>query len=68
MIENSYVTAPEIIDGLPQTTKADKANHGFGVKSIKMIVEKYNGEIDFAIENDRFSLMILFFDDKIGNK
>lgn len=68
LIENSYVTAPEIIDGLPQTTKADKANHGFGVKSIKMIVEKYNGEIDFAIENDRFSLMILFFDDKMGNK
>lgn len=68
LIENSCINAPEIIDGLPQTTKADKANHGFGVKSIKMIVEKYNGEIDFAIENDRFSLMILFFDDKMGNK
>ena len=28
-----------------QTTKPDKRNHGFGLKSIRKIVEKYEGEI-----------------------
>lgn len=36
------------------TTKDDKASHGYGVKSIKSIAEKYNGIVNFAQVGDRF--------------
>lgn len=67
IIENSCAVEPKIIDGLPQTTKLDKYNHGFGVKSIKMIAEKYRGMVDFRVEKGRFVLMILFFSDNLGD-
>ncbi len=48
-------------DGLPQTTKADKDYHGFGMSSIKRIVEKYDGNLSVMVDNDEFILGIAFF-------
>lgn len=36
----------------PVTRKADKKKHGFGVKSIKKIVEKYHGDIQMYFHED----------------
>lgn len=36
------------------TTKADISRHGYGVKSIKSIAEKYNGMVNFSQTGDRF--------------
>lgn len=36
----------------PATRKTDKKKHGFGVKSIKKIVEKYNGDIQMYFNED----------------
>ena len=36
------------------TTKKDKTAHGFGVASIKMLAEKYNGMISFYERNGQF--------------
>lgn len=47
-------------DGLPQTTKEDKENHGFGTKSIESVVRKYNGELMMSVDDGRFNLDILF--------
>ncbi len=47
-------------DGLPATTKDDKSSHGFGMRSIKMIVKKYGGEITATTRGDIFCLNILF--------
>ena len=47
-------------DGLPQTTKADKAYHGFGTKSIRYVVEKYEGIMRYHQEKDAFIIDILF--------
>jgi len=41
------------------TTKSDKENHGFGLKSIRAAAEKYGGTIDFGQENHWFVLKIL---------
>lgn len=41
-------------DGLPLTDKKDKAYHGFGVRSIRHIAEKYKGELVVKKKNDRF--------------
>ena len=46
--------------GLPLTTSADKTIHGFGVKSMNMIVEKYGGTISFQLEDGVFNLNMLF--------
>lgn len=45
--------------GLPATTKLDKKNHGFGLKSIRYAVEKYGGSILVDMENSWFELKIL---------
>lgn len=47
-------------DGMPSTTKADKQNHGFGLKSIRYIVEKYGGRVSVKTDQDVFNLNILF--------
>ncbi len=41
-------------NGLPQTSKLDKDNHGIGLINTKSIVEKYNGKYKIKIENQRF--------------
>ena len=49
----------EFADGLPVTSKAEKEYHGFGVKSICHIAEKYDGEAVVKQEGERFILDIL---------
>ena len=46
--------------GLPVTSKEDKSYHGFGIKSMVMIVEKYGGTISFEVKDQVFNLNILF--------
>lgn len=36
------------------TTKVDTSRHGYGIKSIKSIAEKYNGMVNFSQIDDRF--------------
>lgn len=37
-----------------KTTKKDKKNHGFGLKTIRSIVKKYDGIYDLHFEKDKF--------------
>ena len=46
-------------DGYPVTTKADKGNHGFGLKSIRYTVEKYHGQLSFDLNDNWFELKML---------
>jgi two-component system sensor histidine kinase AgrC len=46
-------------NGELETTKKDKSSHGIGVKSIKRVVKKYNGMIDFFEESGEFCCHIL---------
>ena len=55
-IENYISEKPPLVGGLPVTTKADKENHGFGIKSIKNVVEEYNGLMYIAADNNIFTL------------
>lgn len=45
--------------GLPDTTKKDKINHGFGLIGIRKIAQKYFGEIDIEQDTDSFLLSIM---------
>ena len=60
-IENYYegnITLDE--NNLPISTKSDSNYHGFGTKSIDFIVKKYNGSLEISLDNNIFSLAILF--------
>ena len=46
-------------DGIPITTKKDKRFHGYGMKSMKKIVEKYGGSVMAGKANNWFELKIL---------
>lgn len=46
-------------EGLPVTTKEDKGFHGFGLRSMKMIVKKYEGFLSISEEDGCFSLKML---------
>lgn len=37
-----------------KTDKQNKSEHGFGIKSIKQIADKYDGSIEFNEENGVF--------------
>ena len=60
-VENSY-DGKEIIleNGLPLTSQDDKTSHGFGVRSIKRIVDKYKGFMNINYANNVFYLDVCF--------
>jgi hypothetical protein len=57
--ENYCEEAPVLENGLPNTTKKNKNYHGYGLKSIKMISQKYGGSMTIKVENNWFVLRIL---------
>ena len=58
--ENYFIGEIEIKSGLIETTKKDKNNHGFGIKSIHRVVEKYHGKLNLFVEADMFQLDVFF--------
>ena len=46
-------------ENLIATTKTDSKNHGFGLKSIRTAVEKYDGSLAFGVQQNWFELKIL---------
>ncbi|WP_026652043.1 ATP-binding protein [Butyrivibrio proteoclasticus] len=57
---NNYCENNIIIkNGYPVTTKADKGNHGFGIKSIRYTAEKYHGSLTFDLNDNWFELKVL---------
>ena len=47
-------------DGLPVSTKENMDYHGFGLKSVRYVVEKYGGNLVVGLENQIFSMDIIF--------
>lgn len=59
-IQNFFSKKLHFENGLPITTKKDKNYHGYGMQSIKMICEKYNGTLSINTNDNIFSVNILF--------
>ena len=57
--ENFIQAVPQMVDGMPQTTKADKENHGFGIRSMRLIAEKYSGHFMIHVDKSLFQLDIM---------
>ena len=59
-VENYFVGDPKVEDGLPKTSKGDTGFHGYGMKSIRMVAEKYDGIFSFKAEGGIFRVSVLF--------
>ena len=57
--DNYYQGDLTFRDGLPLTTKADASSHGFGMRSIRMLVQKYGGAMTASARDGVFHLNIL---------
>ena len=55
-IQNPFLVRPEIVDGLPQTSKK---GHGLGTRSIWYTVERLHGNCQFSVEGEEFILRII---------
>lgn len=58
-IENSNCEMPKLKKDIFVSSKNEKGMHGWGIKSVKQIVEKYNGEIEFQYTEEVFKVQIL---------
>ena len=63
---SNYYEGKIILDnnGMPKTTKLNNGYHGYGLKSIKLIVDKYDGDFKIDIKDSIFMIQILFTEQK----
>ena len=58
-VENPYDGERRFVDGLPLTTKDDPRYHGFGVRSMRMIVDRYDGVLSVRADDGVFAVNVL---------
>lgn len=57
--EYNFLETPlEMENGLPLTGKNNKDKHGFGLKSVRYIVEECKGNMEITVKNDTFNIRI----------
>ncbi|MDO5300586.1 MAG: GHKL domain-containing protein [Clostridia bacterium] len=66
VFRNTYGNKPDIRGGIPVSSKQDRENHGFGLKSIRYIAQKYGGQLNCQVEGQEFVLTLLF--QNVGQK
>lgn len=59
-IENSINEAPFMKNGRPVSVKQDKLRHGYGLKGVERIVNKYEGMITYQSKDKAFQVKLLF--------
>ncbi len=57
-IENAKISKESAQKQNFKTTKEDKINHGFGMKNMKRIVDKYDGTMNIKEEKESFCVLI----------
>ena len=58
-ISNYFSGTLQIEDGLPKTSKTgEEGFHGYGMKSMKLIAAKYQGELTFSASRGLFNLSV----------
>ena len=58
-VENYFEGNLEYAKGQLESTKKEKAFHGYGIKSIRYTVNKYDGAVDIDAKDNWFNLRIL---------
>lgn len=58
-VQNYFEGTIKYENGMPVTTKYEKNEHGFGIKSMRYTAEKYGGTITTNAKDNIFTLQIL---------
>ena len=58
--ENYYKGELAFENGLPQTQKSDRTSHGFGMRSIRLLAEKYGGDLKIRAQDGIYTISLLF--------
>ena len=59
-IDNYCENDLKIQNGVPITTKDNPSEHGYGIRSIQSVVQRYDGEFEISIVDHVFTLAIIF--------
>lgn len=57
-VENGCSSAPVEMNGSLQTSKADKALHGWGLQSVRTAAERYDGTVETEYSNHTFRAVV----------
>lgn len=60
-VKNRYVHQLQYENGVIQTSKFDRENHGFGLKSIRQVVENYQGRLKISHDDEFFTVDALLY-------
>lgn len=60
-MENSFNGKIIKNDGIIDTSHSDKNNHGLGLESVKMVLKKYDGTMEFEYDDSRFYTALLMY-------
>ena len=55
-VDNPYVGEVRFSDGMPESSKGDSLNHGFGFKSMRLVAERHGGTLTAGINGQTFRL------------
>ena len=55
----NYFTSKISSSDMPRTTKNDTIHHGYGLKSINQVADKYHGGMTISVENNWFKIKVL---------
>ncbi|MEE3431427.1 MAG: ATP-binding protein [Candidatus Enteromonas sp.] len=62
--DNFYEGEITVENGIYHTSKSDRFNHGYGIRSIDMIARKYGGFVDISAKNGIFVLQVTIPDEE----
>lgn len=60
-VENSYSSELVLDNGELKTTKKDKNHHGWGLKSVHVAAEQYNGTLETSFQDNTFRAIVTMF-------
>ena len=60
-IANSCIEEPIISKGNFKTSKTDKRHHGWGMKNVRLAVEKYHGTMEYEYNKNMFIVSVMLF-------
>ena len=60
-VENTFAEVLKEADGELKTTKTDGGLHGFGLKSVRVAAQKYEGTLQTSCEGDWFRAVVTLF-------
>ncbi|MBR2286966.1 MAG: sensor histidine kinase [Clostridia bacterium] len=58
-VENYFPEKLHLTGALPPTTKAERGEHGFGLRSIEYIAKQYHGSLQITQEGELFVLTVM---------